>query len=94
MTVIDQINNLKPSFVHLLPPGKGYTGLEHFFPREEKTFKHKNNFHINQIEEDLSDIISNDSRPKSLEKAVITFIFLLLVALQTKRMMKKIVIDQ
>ena len=74
LTVIDQINNLKPSFVHLLPPGKGYTGLEHFFPREEKSFKHKNNFHINSIEEDLNDIISNNTRPKSLENAVITFI--------------------
>ena len=31
LTVIDQVNKLKPDFVHILPPGNNYTGLEVFF---------------------------------------------------------------
>ncbi|MDP7194665.1 MAG: Z1 domain-containing protein, partial [SAR202 cluster bacterium] len=74
LTVIDQINNLKPLFVHQLPPGKNYTGLNFFFPQKKEAFAHENSFHINDIEENLNDIISNNSRPDSLTEAVHTFI--------------------
>lgn len=74
LTVIDQLNNLRPSFVHPLPPGQGYTGLNFFFPQQEDKFSHVNSFHINSIEENIEDIISNNSRPESLVRAVHTFI--------------------
>ena len=74
LTVIDQINNLKPSFVHPLPPGKDYTGLDFFFPREEETFKHKSSFHINTIENEIDKLISDNTRPRSLVNALQTFI--------------------
>ena len=74
LTVIDQINNLKPSSVHPLTPGKNYTGLNFFFPQKKDAFAHENSFHINYIEENLNDIISNNSRPDSLTQAVHTFI--------------------
>ena len=36
LTVIDLDNSLKPSFVHPLPPGNDYTGLNFFFPQKNK----------------------------------------------------------
>ena len=65
---------MRPSFVHPLPPGQGYTGLNFFFPQQEDKFSHVNSFHINSIEENIEDIISNNSRPESLVRAVHTFI--------------------
>ena len=74
LTVIDLDNALRPSFVHPLPPGKNYTGLNFFFPQKENSFSHNNSYHIKDIEEDVADIISNNSRPESLIKAVHIFI--------------------
>ena len=74
LTVIDLDNSLKPSFVHPLPPGNDYTGLNFFFPQKKDSFSHGNTHHIKDIEEDIADIISNNSRPDSLIKAVHIFI--------------------
>jgi LysM repeat protein len=74
LTVIDLDNSLKPSFVHPLPPGKGYTGLNFFFPQKADSFAHQNSYHINDIEDDLAETLLNNSRPESLTEAVHNFI--------------------
>ena len=57
-----------------MPPGKNYTGLNFFFPQKENSFSHHNSHHVKDIEEDVSDIISNNSRPESLIKAIHIYI--------------------
>ena len=55
-------------------PTSGTRHTTNFFPQKKEAFAHENSFHINDIEENLNDIISNNSRPDSLTEAVHTFI--------------------
>lgn len=79
LTIIDQANKLKPDFVDTLEPGKGYTGLDAFFPQKENKFSHENSNHICDLEEDLNEIISDNYKPDSFITAV--HIFLIGVAI-------------
>ena len=79
LTVIDQANKLKPDFVDTLKPGKGYTGLDTFFPQSKDSFSHESSFHINDLEENLNEIISDNYKPDSFVTAV--HIFLIGVAI-------------
>tara|TARA_B100000902_G_scaffold388046_1_gene433054 strand:+ start:3698 stop:6235 length:2538 start_codon:yes stop_codon:yes gene_type:complete len=74
LTIIDQANKLKPDFVDTLQPGKGYTGLDVFFPRSKEKFSHENSNHICDLEDDLNEIISDNSKPDSFVKAVHIFL--------------------
>ena len=78
LTIIDQANKLKPDFVDTLEPGKGYTGLETFFPQSKNKFSHESSPHICDLEEDLNEIISDNYKPDSFINAV--YIFLIGVA--------------
>ena len=74
LTVIDQTNKLKPDFVDTLQPGKGYTGLDTFFPQSKDKFSHENSVHINDLEDNLNDIISDNYKPDSFITAVHIFL--------------------
>ena len=74
LTVIDQANKLKPDFVEPLEPGDGYTGLDTFFPKSKKDFSHENSIYINDLEDDLNEIISDNYKPESFTTAVHIFL--------------------
>ena len=74
LTVIDQVNKLKPDFVHILPPGNNYTGLELFFPQSQDKFSHENSIYINDLEENINEIISDNYKPESFTTALHIFL--------------------
>lgn len=74
ISVIDQANKLKPDFVNTLEPGKGYTGLDTFFPQSKEHFSHENSIHISDIEDNLNEIISDNYKPESFVTAVHIFL--------------------
>ena len=74
LTIIDQANKLKPDFVDTLEPGKGYTGLDAFFPQIKEKFSHENSNHICDLEDDLNETISDNTKPDSFVKAVHIFL--------------------
>ena len=74
LTVIDQANKLKPDFVEPLQPGNGYTGLDTFFPKSNEKFSHENSVHINDLEDDLNELISDNYKPESFVTAVHIFL--------------------
>ncbi len=74
LTIIDQANKLKPDFVDTLETGKGYTGLDAFFPQSKDKFSHENSNHICDLEDNLNEIISDNSKPDSFVTAVHIFL--------------------
>ena len=74
LTVIDQANKLKPDFVEPLQPGNGYTGLDTFFPKSKEKFSHENSVHINNLEDNLNELISDNYKPESFVTAVHIFL--------------------
>ena len=73
-TVIDQANKLKPDFVEPLKPGNGYTGLDTFFPKSKENFSHENSVYINDLEDNLNELISDNYKPESFVTAVHIFL--------------------
>ena len=84
LTVIDQVNKLKPDFVHTLPAGNGYTGLDHFFPQSKEKFSHENSIYINDLEDNLNETISDNYKPESFITAVHIFLIGVAVGIMKK----------